>query len=267
MLNILKANGKIEPFSEEKLRTSVKRAGIPPELQNKVLSHVKPELYEDIPSQEVYQHITEFLQNVPHPNAIKYKLKQALMELGPTGYPFEDYVAEILKSIGYSTQIRSVLMGKCVNHEIDVIAQKENEKLMVEAKFHNTPGIHTDVHVSLYTKARFDDLKEKYKFDRAWLFTNTKITPDALAFALCVNMGVISWSYPQRESLRDLIEKHKLYPVTLLSSLSEPQKQILLDNHIVLVSEVLKNESCLEILGLQADKKRAIVEEVKSISG
>jgi hypothetical protein len=81
-------------------------------------------------------------------------------------------------------------------------------------------GIHTDVHVSLYTKARFDDLKDKYQFDQAWLFTNTKITPDALAYALCVNMGVTGWSYPQNESLRDLIEKHRLYPVTLLSTLS-----------------------------------------------
>jgi len=112
------------------------------------------------------------------------------MELGPTGYPFEDFVTEILKAKGYVTQTRSILLGKCVSHEIDVIAQKNAEKIMVEAKYHNAPGIHTDVHVSLYTKARFDDLKEKYQFSQPWLFTNTKITPDALAYALCVNMAL-----------------------------------------------------------------------------
>jgi hypothetical protein len=267
MVNVLKANGIKEPFSEEKLRYSIGRAGIPPKLQDQVLSHVKSKLYENIPSQEVYHHINEFLQNEPHPNVIRYKLKQALMELGPTGYPFEDFVTEILKSEGYSTQTRSILMGKCVSHEIDVIAQKDNEKLMVEAKYHNAPGIHTEVHVSLYTKARFDDLKEKHQLSKPWLFTNTKITPDALAYALCVNMGVVSWSYPERESLRDLIERHRLYPITLLSSLSEPQKQILLDNHLVLVSEILQNENCLDLLGLQNDKKGVITKEAKLISG
>jgi hypothetical protein len=266
MVNILKASGIKEPFSEEKLRYSIERAGIPSNLQDKVLSHVESKLYENIPSQEVYQHITEFLQTVPHPSATKYKLKQALMELGPTGYPFEDFVTEILKSIGYSTQTREVLLGKCVSHEIDVIAQKDNEKLMVEVKYHNAPGIHTDVHVSLYTKARFDDLNEKHQLTKPWLFTNTKITPDALAYALCVGMGVTSWSYPQNESLRDLVERYKLYPVTLLSSLSEPQKQILLDNHIVLVSTILQNGNCLELLGLQTDKKEIIIKEAKQIS-
>ncbi|HUD09528.1 MAG TPA: ATP cone domain-containing protein [Patescibacteria group bacterium] len=267
MVNILKANGIKEPFSEEKLRYSIERAGIPLNLRDKVLSHVQSKLYENIPSQEVYRHVTEFLQTAPHPAAAKYRLKQALMELGPTGYPFEDFVTEILKSIGYSTQTRKVLMGKCVSHEIDVIAQKDNAKIMVEAKYHNAPGIHTDVHVSLYTKARFDDLKEKYQFTQPWLFTNTKITPDALAYALCVGMGVTSWSYPQNESLRDLVERHQLYPITLLSSLSEPQKQTLLDNHIVLVGEILHSENSLDLLGLQNDKKQTIIDEAKSISG
>jgi hypothetical protein len=269
MVYVLKANGIQEPFSQDKIRLSTNRAGVPADVQDKLISHVESKLYEDIPTREVYQHVNEFLQKESHPvSAIKYKLKQSLMELGPTGYPFEDFVSEILKAKGYLTQTRSVLMGRCVSHEIDVIAEKHgSEKLMVEAKFHNDSGIHTDVHVSLYTKARFDDLREKYQFDRAWLFTNTKITSDALAYALCVNMGVVSWSYPQEESLRDLVEKHRLYPITLLSSLSDSQNQILLENHIVLISQVLNNQSYLDLLGVQDEKRETIIEEAKSISG
>lgn len=261
MVNVIKASGEKEAFSEDKLKDSIKRAGIPPNLQQEVIAHVKSKLYENIPTSEVYRHITEFLGRQPHLKS-KYSLKQAIMDLGPTGYPFEDYVSEILKAKGYITQVRSILTGKCVNHEVDVIAQKQNsEKLMIEVKFHNTSGIRTDVHVSLYTKARFDDLKEKYKFDRAWLFTNTKITSDALSYALCTNMGVVSWSYPQNESLRDLIEEHKLYPITILSSLSQAQKQTLLENHIVLVKDVCKNKENLDILGLHLDKKNQIHKE------
>lgn len=265
MVNVIKANGEKEEFSEEKLRESIKRAGIPSNIEQEVIAHVKSKLYENIPTSEVYKHITEFLGSKPHLKS-KYSLKQAIMDLGPTGYPFEDYVSEILKAKGYVTQVRSILTGKCVNHEIDVIAEKENlEKLLIEAKFHNASGIRTDVHVSLYTKARFDDLKDKYKFDRAWLFTNTKITADALAYALCVNMGVVSWSYPQNESLRDLIEKYKLYPITILSSLSQTQKQMLFENHIVLVKDICKNKENLDILGLQPDKKSKIHKEAELI--
>jgi len=268
MVNVIKANGVVEPFSPEKLRNSMTRTGVSEAEQGKIISHIEQNLYENIPTFEVYQHVTRSLQNESHISKARYTLKSAIMELGPTGYPFEDYIAEILKVKGYATENRSILMGRCVNHEIDVIAEKPGiEKLMIEAKFHNAPGIHTDLHVSLYTKARFDDLREKYKFDRAWLFTNTKITPDALAYALCVNMGVVSWSYPQGEGLRDLVENNRLYPVTILTTLSQAQKHILLESHIVLVNEVLKDSECLDLLGIQPDHKNRIIEEAKSLIG
>lgn len=266
MVNVLKATGGKEEFSEQKLLNSIKRAGIPLNLQQETIAHVKSKLYENIPTSEVYKHITEFLGKEPNLKS-RYSLKQAIMALGPTGYPFEDYVSEILKSKGYLTQVRSILTGKCVSHEIDVIAEKPGiEKIMIEAKYHNSPGIHTDVHVSLYTKARFDDLKDKFKFDRTWIFTNTKITSDALTFALCANMGVISWNYPQEESIREIAEREKLYPITILSSLSQDEKQTLLDNHTVLVKQILNNKDCLNLLQIQTEKKNQIIEEAKTFT-
>src|SRR3989344_6528129 len=137
MVNVIKATGEKEPFSDNKIISSIKRAGIPENLWDMVLSHVKEKLYENIPTSEVYKHITEFLEKQPKKFKDKYGLKQAIMDLGPTGYPFEDYVAEILKIKGYKTTLRQILQGKCVSHEIDVIASKANtEKLMIEAKFH-----------------------------------------------------------------------------------------------------------------------------------
>ena len=61
MTNVIKANGDKEVFSEDKLRYSIKRAGIPKGLEEKVISHVKSKLYEGIPTKEVYRHLTEFL--------------------------------------------------------------------------------------------------------------------------------------------------------------------------------------------------------------
>ncbi len=263
---VIKASGEKEQFSEEKLRLSIQRAGIPGNFSDEVINHVRTKLYENIPTYEIYKHIAEFLSNSPHPyTKTKYSLKQAIMDLGPTGYPFEDYVSEILKLDGYETMVRQTLYGKCISHEIDIVAQKDNVKSMMECKFHNMPGTKSQVHVSLYTKARFDDVKEKNNLNDVWLVTNTKITPDALNYAICANMKVISWDYPEKGSLRDLVEKHKLHPITMLTSVSSAQKQALAENHVVLAKDVCTNPSSLDILGLPEEKKKSIVSECQFV--
>lgn len=268
MLNVLKAGGQKEKFSEEKLLVSIQRAGVPKNLWEDAVSHVKSKLYDNIPTKEIYKHIAESLENSPHPfSKSRYSLKQAIMDLGPTGYPFEDYISEILKMEGYKTMVRQVLYGKCISHEIDIIAEKDNLKSMIECKFHNLPGTKSQVHVSLYTKARFDDIKEKNNFNNAWLVTNTKITQDALNYAICANMKVISWDYPEKGSFRDLIEQHKLYPITTLTNITQNQKQVLAANHVVLAKDVCANPSSLDILGLPNDKKNSVLSECQFLYG
>lgn len=263
MINVIKSTGVVEPFSEEKVLASVQRARIPKELEKLMLQHVKSKLYDNIKTSEIYNHIAEFLgiSSAPYSKA-RYGLKQGIMGLGPTGYPFEDFVAEVLKTEGYQTQTRQILNGKCIKHEVDIIAQKDGKKSMIECKFHNSLGNHTQVHVSLYTKARFDDLKEIHKLDDVWLVTNTKITDDAISYALCNNMKVISWNYPPNGSLRDLIEKLRLHPITVLTTLSQNQKQSLLDNHIVLCKNI---SNVLSILNLPEDKNQAVLAEAKFV--
>lgn len=268
MFYVTKASGEKQPFNEEKLRLSIKRAGIPEMLHDQVINHIKTKLYENIPTSEIYKHVIEFLDSSSHPNSrAKYSLKQAIMDFGPTGFPFEDYISEILKAEGYETQVRQIISGKCISHEIDVVATKDAVKSMIECKFHNAPGIKCHIHVSLYTKARFDDVKERNNFNDAWVVTNTKLTAEALNYALCSNMKIISWDYPNGKSLRDLIERHKLHPITTLSSISNAQKQLLTQNHIVLAKDICKNPSSLDILHLPANQKNSIVSQCQFISG
>lgn len=266
MTYVLKATGEKEEFNEEKLKTSIKRAGIPEELENQVIKHVKSKLYNGIPTSEIYQHIIEFLgaSILPHSRA-RYGLKQAIMDLGPTGYPFEDFVGEIFKLQGYAVEIRVVLQGLCISHEVDIVAKKNGKKYMAECKFHNNRGIKSDAHVSLYTKARFDDLKEENNFEQAFLITNTKVTTDALNYTICSNMKVISWDYPENESLRDLVEKFNLNPLTSLTTLSQNQKQQLLDNHIVLSKDICQNPKSLEVLNLPEEKTQEVLDEARFV--
>lgn len=262
-MNVVKATGEKESFNEEKLRSSIRKAGIPDEIQNLVVNHVKSKLYDNIPTSEIYHHVSEFLDKSLQPfNRTKYRLKHAIMEFGPTGYPFEDFVAEILRAEGYETQTRQILNGRCVKHEVDIVAQKDGIKSMIECKFHNKMEGHTQVHVSLYTKARFDDLKDIYKLNSVWLVTNTRITSDALTYALCNNIKVISWNYPEGSGLRDLIEKSRLHPITVLTTLSQNQKQNLLNNHIVLCKNISQS---LNLLNLPEDKKQSVLSEAEFV--
>jgi hypothetical protein len=265
MINVIKATGEIEPFSEGKLRSSIQRAGVPKEYQDKLINYIKANLYDNIHTAQIYKHITDFFkQNNSYARA-RYSLKQSLMDLGPTGYPFEDYVSDILENEGYKTQVRLIIQGKCISHEIDVVAEKNGKKIIIEAKFHNAPGIKTDCHVAMYTKARFDDICQRDKYDEAWIVTNTKVTEDALAFALCNDMKVVSWSYPENESLRDLIERLRLFPVTALSTLSQLQKQQLMQEHVIMCKHLVEKPSVLDSLGIQGNKKTKILEEAKFV--
>ncbi len=262
MIHVIKATGEKELFSEEKLQTSIKRAGVPDNLRAELAAFIESKLYDGITTQEIYRYIGQFIRSSHNPFILaRYSLKQAIMALGPTGYPFEDFIGLVLQTKGYKTKTRSVLPGSCISHEIDVVAEKDKEKIMVEAKFHNMPGTKTNVHVALYTKARFDDLKEKHGFTTCWLVTNTKITVDAINYGHCSEMTILSWNYPENESLRDIVEKSGLIPITALTTLAQNQKIKLMEQGIVLSKQIAQNPNSLQTLGLPDQKLQDIIDE------
>ncbi|KKU25136.1 MAG: ATP-cone domain protein [Microgenomates group bacterium GW2011_GWA2_46_16] len=264
MIQVKKASGDLEPFSEEKVTRSLLRAGTDTALTDKIVAHVEKELYDGIPTHKIYSHIFELLKREQSPLSGRYNLKKAIMDLGPTGYPFEKFVAALLQHNGYQVETGVEVRGHCVAHEIDVIAQKDDQRFMVECKFHNQPGTRSDVKVALYIKARFDDVKAT--FHQAWLVTNTKLTSDAIQYGECAGMKLIGWSYPSYGSLQDLIEGSGLHPVTCLTSLSQNQKQILLSSNIVLCRDVATaKQEILSSLALSDEQKTEVFAEIGAI--
>jgi Holliday junction resolvase-like predicted endonuclease len=267
MPTVIKASGEKEAFNEQKLINSIRRARIPNSLHNEVLKHVEAKLYDGISTAEIYQHILEYLDQSAHPfSRSRYSLKEAIMMLGPTGYPFEDFVSRILEAHGYTTQVRQILRGRCVTHEVDIIAKKDGKSSMFELKFHNNTGARSEIQVALYTHARFQDVQTNYDFSDVWLVTNTKTTIDANVYAQCTGMKVMSWSYPEDGgSLRDLIEKSRLHPVTMVHSLNQSHKTTLLQNHVVLCKDIQRDKSVLDILPLSREERERVIAEVASI--
>lgn len=270
---VLKADGTKEPFNEKKLEISLKKAGASTKATRDIINHVYGHLKQDITTHNIYKHAFELLHKEERPIAIKYSLKKAISELGPSGFPFEDFVAEIFRQKGFEAETGRIVKGFCVEHEIDVVAWNEKELIMVEAKFHNEGGTKSDLKVILYVKARFDDLR-KMKFnygrerelDEAWLVTNTKFTSTAIEYGSCQGgIRMIGWNYPPIGNLHDLILESKLHPLTCLVSLNGREKKVLLDQGIVLCKTLIENPDLLKALGLSDDSAKKVVEEIESL--
>ena len=264
---IIKQDGRRQLFSQTKFLRTAKRVGVPASLQPQLLDYIYTHLYPDITTKEILRLTKNFLRRHHHPAAIRYNLKRALSELGPSGYPFEKYLAELLKTKGYQTQTNIVLQGQCVAHEIDVLATKDSHTYLIEAKFHNRSHLRSDVKVALYVHSRFQDIKANWSKStqlQPWLITNTRFTLDTLRYGQCANLRLTSWDYPQQDSLRGKIEAAELHPITILENISQQTKTILFQQGIVTCKQVLTHRQTLKPL-LSPQEYQRLLQEVNWI--
>ena len=267
-VNVIKFNGEKEPFSEQKIIDSARRVGVPEELHGELLRHITSKLYENIPTAEIFTEIKKFLKEKGHhAYSTRYNLKNSLAQLGPSGYPFEKYLARLLEEYGYLTKTNQVLAGACVRHEIDVVAKRNDTTHLIEAKFHSKHGVRTDVKTALYIKARYEDILSNWKEGTPllpWMITNTRFTTDCQKYADCISMKLTSWDYPRGKSLREMIEAKNLHPVTILDSLSKKERNTLLDSGIVTCKQVESDKKKLESL-LPKHSMQKIRNEAKAV--
>lgn len=256
---VVKRNGTREPFSEEKVFHSMKRAGVPEDLKNEAMNEVKKNLHGDITTEQIYQSILNFLEPRDRKSSLRFNLRQSIFDLGPTGYPFEQYLARIFRSQGYEVEVGNTMQGDCVTHEIDLLLMKDNTRQIVEAKFHNSHNTKSDIQTALYTYARFLDVKTKNDIDNVWLITNTKLSQDAIVYTQCKGMPAIAWNYPAEGNLQDLVEKPQMYPITILNAFSEAEKKRLVEKDIVLCRDLLekKEEAFTDVLINNENLERA----------
>jgi hypothetical protein len=270
---ITKATGETVPFSAEKLRQSLRRAGAGEEVMDSIEKEIGQRLYPGITTREIYRRAFSMLRKASAHLAAKYKLKKALQELGPSGYPFEKYVGEILKHEGYKTRVGQIVQGHCVQHEVDVIASKDDQHFMVECKFHSEQVRKCDVKIPLYIHSRFLDVEKAWeqrpghghKFHQGWVVTNTRFTTDATQYGTCAGLNLVSWDFPKKGSLRERIDGSGLHPVTCLTTLTKKEKQLLLDKGIVLCQELCQNEKLLKEIGVQPARENKVMEEAKLV--
>jgi Holliday junction resolvase-like predicted endonuclease len=272
-INVTKASGERSIFSEEKLRRSLQAAGATSQQVDFIIKEVVSGLYEGITTKKIYRIAFNLLREGSRHLAARYHLKKAIMELGPSGFPFEKYFAEILNSQGYETKVGQFLQGKCIMHEVDVVAEKDSLVFMVECKYHNQAGKFNDVQVPLYVQSRFKDIQEQWlqsgihkdKNQRGWVVSNTRFSTAAIQYATCAGLNLLGWDYPADKGLKDQIDSLGLYPITCLTSLTLIEKQLLLEKNIVLCKEIYNDKHLLELAGIKASRIYSVMKEAEQL--
>lgn len=276
MISVLKANGEKVPFDADKIRQSLLRVKTNAALIKKIIGAVNDEIYDGIPTSKLYQIVfnkLKKLKKLQRGIAGKFNLKRAIMDLGPTGYPFEKFIAGLWQAEGFKTKTGILIKGFCVNHEVDVVAEKDNLHFFMECKFHSSRGNYCHVKNALYVYARFLDIERKLKDElihsdkihKMWLVTNTRLTTDAINYGTCAGLNLLSWDFPHGNGLRERIDRTGLHPITCLTSLSLKEKRQLLDKDVVLCRDLCAKPQTLTEIGIAGRKIEKILEEADAI--
>lgn len=256
-------------FDESKLIKSLISSGASNEIAKQILLDIQPQLYEGIATKKIYKLAFQKMKRFSNVHAARFSLKNGLMALGPAGFYFEKFIARIFELQGFQTTTNVFLEGKCISHELDVIVKKDNHVAIIECKFHGSQENKTDVKIPMYILSRFNDLRIKSyavfekeeHISKCWLITNNKFTSEAIKFGQCSGLQLLSWDYPENNSLRDLVNQFKIYPITCLTTLTATEKEMLLLQNILTVYDLVHHERKFDRLQLSETRMKNVLTE------
>ena len=270
---IRKASGDDEYFDVKKLERSLHNAGAEELIIWKIIEDIQNWIYSRVTTKQIYSRAFKILRRDRAHTAMRYKLKEAIIALGPTGYPFEQFIGQLFEHQNYEIEVGVVVDGYSVTHEMDVIATKNQLQNLVECKYHKDQGKHVSIQVPLYVHSRVNDIVRKREkmpeyqnlSFKAWVVTNTRFSDDSIQYGKCNDLQLLAWNYPQNKGLKHLVESMKLYPITILHKLTKKGKLFLIKRGIVPCAQLLKDLTLIEELELTKNKQNALIEELKSI--
>ncbi len=268
-----KANGQLVPFDPTRVLRSISRTGVDGKIAKDILRAVEASFTHLMPTRDIYKLISEELEKRKPWAAARYDLRQALIKMGPAGYNFEKYVASILSAYGYKTDTPETYKGACIEHEIDVTAEKDGRTAFIEAKFRHDFGASVTIKDTMATWTRFLDLVDGSKvglcphFDEVWIVTNARFTDQSLEFGHCKNMKLIGWNHPHERSFAQMVDLDSLYPVTILKDLQPAEAETFAKADIMLCRDLVNAniDSVHQQTGISMQRLKAIQSLCKQV--
>lgn len=246
MVFVTKFDGSKQPFEKSKVINTCLRMHATQEQAEDVAERVEKKIYEGISTKKILKMVFAYLQDFRPELEHEIDLREAISRLRPKP-DFEVFVALLLREYGYSVVGNQLLDGKCVTHEIDGIAIKDGEVILVEAKHHLQSHTYTGVGVFLEVQARLEDLREGFaqgkhrlNFSKALIACNTKFSDHAIQYAGCRGIEYLGWKAPAEAGLEKMIEDRKFYPITFLKGLNLQTEEKLADRGILTLKQLLQ---------------------------
>lgn len=272
-MKVTKFSGELVHYDRQKLINSLRKSGANQTLAEKIVSEIESEMYEGIPSKKIYKKAFQLLKNCSNVHAARYNLRTALLGLGPAGFFFEKFIAKLMQDQGFHTKVNETLQGKCISHEIDVLLFKNEEVTMIECKFHSGQDAKSDVKVPMYILSRFNDVKEKQynlfsekrQISKCLIVTNSRFTSDAVQFGTCSGLNLLSWDYPQKKGIRELIDLLRVYPITCLTTLTKAEKEHLLILDCITIKDLIQNTDILKAIELSHNRIKNVIKEANQL--
>ncbi|HWK59172.1 MAG TPA: restriction endonuclease [Parapedobacter sp.] len=272
-MQVKKYSGELVEFDLRRLKGSLSKSGASPDVVDEVWETMKPMVYDGISTRDLYKLAFRLLKREADSFAARYSLKRALKDLGPAGYYFEQWVAKLFNHAHYQTLTGQLLAGNSVTHEIDVVAQKGDEMLLVECKFRNTDDAKITVTTPMYFLSRVNDFNGRtfsffgkdMPFTAGWLVTNAYMTTDSIDFSAYYNLNLLAWNYPEESSIKRRVDNAGLYPITCLTTVNKAEKDILLKQGCILVKDIVDDTAQLDSLDCAPRKKRRIIQEATEL--
>lgn len=272
-MKVIKRSGAIVDFERTKLENSLLRSGAMPSVTSQVLAGIDAQLHEGITTKEIYKQAFAMLKRASNAHAARYNLRAALLHLGPAGFFFEKFIARLHAVQGWETKTDLILKGNCVSHEVDIVMRRNSVIMMAECKFHNSREAISNVKVPLYILSRFNDLKTKRHelfgisdyITQCLIVTNNRFSADAVTFANCTGLQLLSWDLPANGSISLLIDRNALYPVTCLTTMTVVEKEKLLILEVLLVKDILDHSDCLRKIGISENRIKNVLKECSEL--
>ncbi len=272
---VIKSSGEEEFFSWKSIYDSARRVGAAREVAVEIADQIMSEASNQVDTAEIGKKVRQFLHKIDAGMAMRFSLPEAMRRLGPTGFPFENYVGRIFESQGFQIKVGTKIKGRCVTHEVDFLAWNDQMIYLGECKYHNKRGAKVDLPVTLLYASRFDDLEggnfvaKKIKEGRRVkpiLVTNTEFTREAIRYFNCIDKALWGWKHPARRGIEKMIDEEGIYPITILPSLSSTKlMDIFCQNKLMLARDVL--DADFKKLGISKNLAEKIQKEAKELFG
>ena len=270
---VLKRDRTEEIFSKEKLCASLTQIGAGEHTARYVCNMIDQSIDLKISTDEIFKRTRDYLYRIDPNLSALYALERGLSTLGPSGFAFEQYIAAIFVEMGYQVQTNVYLKGEGVDHEIDVYAEKGNIIFISEAKYKNDFKLKTHINHVMYADARLQDIRRRARREGdpreyyMWVVTNTKFTDNAINYVAYRDIQLLGWNYPPFINLMKLVSGKKMYPVTILPSITKSVLKKLAHKELILVKYLTRFDvdDLMKGFGISHRLARKLVLEVREL--